>query len=103
MAYGQQRGVSEDLTRDALRLEKLVEKLTQIHLQVRETLRKSREQYKSKHDQHIHLCIGVVPITLSSELKMLVRWIQYFSSFHSIVLFLLGKRSSSTYMTLINS
>jgi hypothetical protein len=45
--------VREDLTRDALKEEKIVEKIRQIHLQVQETLKKSWERYKARHDQCI--------------------------------------------------
>jgi hypothetical protein len=45
------KGVREDLTRDALRAEKFVEKIRQIHLQVQETLKKSQKKYKARHDQ----------------------------------------------------
>jgi hypothetical protein len=34
VVYGQQGGVRGDLTRDALRVEKIVEKIRHIHLQV---------------------------------------------------------------------
>jgi hypothetical protein len=44
--------VREDLTRDALKVEKIVKKIRQIHLQVQETLKESREKYKARHDQH---------------------------------------------------
>jgi hypothetical protein len=50
--YGKQGGVREDLTEDALKEEKNVEKINQIHLQVHETLKKSQEKYKARHDQH---------------------------------------------------
>ena len=52
IAYGQQGGVREDLTGDALRVENFIEKIRQIHLQVQETLQKSQEKYKGRHDQH---------------------------------------------------
>jgi hypothetical protein len=52
VVYGQHGGMREDLTRDALRVEKLVEKIKQIHLQVQEMLKMSQEKYKAKHDQH---------------------------------------------------
>jgi hypothetical protein len=52
LGYGQQGGVREDLTGDALRAEKFIEKIRQIHLQVQETLQKSQEKYKARHDQH---------------------------------------------------
>ena len=42
----------EDLTGDALKAEKCVEKIKKIHLQVQETLNKSKEKYKAIHDQH---------------------------------------------------
>jgi chaperonin GroEL (HSP60 family) len=45
--------VREDLTRDALKEKKIVEKINQIHLQVHEKLKKSEEKYKARHDQHI--------------------------------------------------
>ena len=41
----------EDLTRDALRDENFIEKIRNIHLQVQQTLQKSRDKYKSRHDQ----------------------------------------------------
>jgi hypothetical protein len=44
--------VREDLRGDALKVETFVEKIKQIHLQVQETLKKSQEKYKSRHDQH---------------------------------------------------
>jgi hypothetical protein len=45
--------VMEDLTRDALKdIEKIVENIRQVHLQVQETLNKSHEKYKARHDQH---------------------------------------------------
>jgi hypothetical protein len=44
--------VREDLIRDALKAGKFVEKIRQIHLQVQETLKKSQEKYKARHDQH---------------------------------------------------
>jgi hypothetical protein len=49
--YGQQGGVREDLTGDALREIFFVENIMQIHLQVQEMLKKSREKYKAIHDQ----------------------------------------------------
>jgi hypothetical protein len=52
VVYGRQGGVREDLTRDALRAEKFVEKIRQINLQVQEMLKKSQEKYKARHDQH---------------------------------------------------
>jgi hypothetical protein len=45
--------VIEDIIGDAFKAEKIVEKIGQIHLQVQETLKKSREKYKAQHDQHI--------------------------------------------------
>ena len=42
----------EDLTGDAFKVETIVEKINQIHLQVHETLKKSQEKYKARHDQH---------------------------------------------------
>ena len=53
VVYGKQGGVREDLTEDALRVEKIVYKIRQIHLQVQKTLNKSQETYKDGHDQHI--------------------------------------------------
>jgi hypothetical protein len=44
--------VREDLTGDALKAKKIVEKIRKIHLQVQETLKKSREKYKARHDHH---------------------------------------------------
>jgi hypothetical protein len=41
VVYGKQGGVREDLTGDALKEEKIVEKIRKIHLQVQETLKKS--------------------------------------------------------------
>jgi len=52
IAYGQDRGVREDLTGDASRVENFVQKNKQIHIQVQETLQKSHEKYKARHDQH---------------------------------------------------
>ena len=48
--YGQQRGVREYLTGDALMTEKIIDKIRQIHLQVQETLQKSQEKYNAMHD-----------------------------------------------------
>ena len=42
----------EDLTRDALKEKKIVEKINQIHLHVHEKLKKSEEKYKARHDQN---------------------------------------------------
>jgi hypothetical protein len=53
VVYGQQSEVKEDLTGDALRAEKFVEMIRQIHLQIQEMLKKSQEKYKAEHDQHI--------------------------------------------------
>jgi hypothetical protein len=50
--YGQQGGVREDITRDVLKVEKFVEKIKKIHLQVHEILNTSQEKYKARHDQH---------------------------------------------------
>jgi hypothetical protein len=36
-----------------LKGEKIVKNIRQIHLQVHETLNKSQEKYKVRHDQHI--------------------------------------------------
>jgi hypothetical protein len=44
--------VREDLTGDAMTAKIFVEKIRKIHLQVHETLKKSRENYKAIHDQH---------------------------------------------------
>jgi hypothetical protein len=52
VVYGQQGGVREDITGEALKVEKFVEKIRQIHLQVQEMLKKSQEKYKARHDQH---------------------------------------------------
>ena len=52
VVYGKKGGFKEDLTLVALKVEKTVEKIKQIHLQVKETLNKSQENYKDKHDQH---------------------------------------------------
>ena len=43
ISYGQQGGVREDLTRDALMAENFIEKIGQIHLQVQETLQNTAE------------------------------------------------------------
>jgi hypothetical protein len=43
--------VREDITGDALKAKNIVDKITQIHLQVQETLKKLREKYKARHDQ----------------------------------------------------
>ena len=43
VVYGEKGGVREDLTGDALRAEKIVEKIRQIHLQVQELFKKSQE------------------------------------------------------------
>jgi hypothetical protein len=52
VVYGQQGGVRKDLTGDALTVEKFVEKIRQIRLQVQETMKKSQEKYKAKYHQH---------------------------------------------------
>jgi hypothetical protein len=52
VVYGHQGGVMEDLIGDALKVEKFVEKIRPIHLQIQETLKKSQEKYKARHDQH---------------------------------------------------
>jgi hypothetical protein len=44
--------VREDFTGEAFKVEKFVEKIRQIYLQVQETLKKSQERYKAQHDQH---------------------------------------------------
>jgi hypothetical protein len=44
--------VREYLTGDALKVEKIVENIRQIHFQVQETLNKSQEKYKARHDHH---------------------------------------------------
>jgi hypothetical protein len=43
VVYGQQGGVREDITGEALKVEKFVENIRKIHLQVHETLKKSQE------------------------------------------------------------
>lgn len=50
--YGKKVGVREDLTRDTLRAKKFIEKITQIHLQVQETLHKLHDKCKGRHEQH---------------------------------------------------
>jgi hypothetical protein len=52
VVYGQQGGEREDITGEALRVEKFVGNIRKIHLQVQEMLKKSQEKYKAKHDQH---------------------------------------------------
>ena len=52
VVYGLQGAVREDLIGDALKEEKNVEKVRHINLQVQETLKKSQEKYKARHDQH---------------------------------------------------
>ena len=52
IAYGQQGGVKEDPTGDALRAEKFIETIRQIHQQVYETIQKSQVKYRAKHDQY---------------------------------------------------
>ena len=52
VVYGQQGGVRKDLTRDALRAEKIVEKIRKKYFQVQETFKKSQEKYKARHAQH---------------------------------------------------
>ena len=42
----------EDLTKDALMAEKIVEKIRHIHIQVQYTLHKSKKKYEARHDQH---------------------------------------------------
>ena len=42
----------KDLIGDALKEETNVEKIRNIHLKVREALKKSQEKYKARHDQH---------------------------------------------------
>jgi hypothetical protein len=44
---GQQGGVMEDIAREVLKVEKNVEKIRQIHLQVHETLDKPSKKYKA--------------------------------------------------------
>jgi hypothetical protein len=51
VVYGQQ-GVRENVKGEALKMEKFVEKIRQIHLQVQWTMKKSQEKYKARHDQH---------------------------------------------------
>jgi hypothetical protein len=51
VSHGQQGGVKEDIMREALRVDKFIEKLRQIHLQAHEMLNKSQENYKARHDQ----------------------------------------------------
>jgi hypothetical protein len=41
VVYGQQGGAREDITREALKAKKFVEKIRQIHFQVQEMLKKS--------------------------------------------------------------
>jgi len=53
IAYGQQGEVREDLIGDALRAEKFIENIMEIHLQVQETLQKTQHKYKARHEQHI--------------------------------------------------
>jgi hypothetical protein len=45
--------VREDLGGDALKVEKIVENISQIHFQVQETLNMLGEKYKARHDKHI--------------------------------------------------
>jgi hypothetical protein len=45
--YGKQGGVREDITKEVLKSDKLAEKIRKIHLQVKETLKKSHEKYKT--------------------------------------------------------
>jgi hypothetical protein len=51
--YGNQEGVREDIIGEALKVEKFIENIRQIHLQEQETLKKSRERYKAWNDKHI--------------------------------------------------
>jgi hypothetical protein len=44
--------VREDLTGDALKEEKFIEKIKKIHLQVQEELKNSKEKYNTRHDHH---------------------------------------------------
>jgi hypothetical protein len=53
VVYGNQGGVRENLTGDALKAKKYVEKIRKIYFQVQETLNKSQENCKARHDQHI--------------------------------------------------
>jgi hypothetical protein len=41
VVYGQQGGVREDLTGDSLKVEKFLEKIRQVHLQIQEMLKNS--------------------------------------------------------------
>jgi hypothetical protein len=52
VVYGQQGGMMEYVMGEALKVEKFVEKIKQIHMQVHETLKKSWETYKAWHDRH---------------------------------------------------
>jgi hypothetical protein len=51
--YGKSGGMVEDVTSEALRENKFVEKIRQIHFHVQETLKKSQEKYKERHDQNL--------------------------------------------------
>jgi hypothetical protein len=45
--YGKQGGVMKDVMGKELKVDKFVENIRQIHLQVHETLKKSQEMYKA--------------------------------------------------------
>jgi hypothetical protein len=45
-----EKGVREGITREELKVEKFVENIMQIHLQVREMLNNSHERYKACHN-----------------------------------------------------
>jgi hypothetical protein len=51
--YRKNGGMVEDVTSEALRENKFVEKIRQIHFHVKETLKKSQEKFKERHDQHL--------------------------------------------------
>jgi hypothetical protein len=52
VVYGQQGGVRDELAVDSLKEPIFFEKIRKIHLKAQETLKKSQEKYKARHDQH---------------------------------------------------
>jgi hypothetical protein len=52
VSYGHQGGVREEIIVEELKLDKFVNNIRHIHLQVHEIFKKSPQKYKSQHDQH---------------------------------------------------
>ena len=52
VVHRQHGGEGEGTTYEAFRIEKFIDKIRQIHLQVQETLKKSQKKYKARHDRH---------------------------------------------------